>query len=281
LAAIEIENLSKQYGKFTALTNVSLKVETGTIFGLLGPNGAGKTTLIKSIAGALKPTQGTVSVLGLDPLKNRWEIRKRIGYMPQTPSLYGDISARGNIKFFGKAQRIAHLDEEVNKILKFTELEKRADDKVRNFSGGMQKRVSLACALIHQPQILFLDEPTAAVDPHLKLRTWELFKELSSKGVTIFVSTHLMDEAMKCDQLAILRDGQLLAVDTPAKILSMGKTRIKIHKNGQTAQQEVSSEPTAVLNVLKNLGLDTQIDKIDMEADDLETILLSLTHSKS
>jgi len=280
LNTIEIVNLTKQYGKLTALSDVSLTVPEGTIFGLLGPNGAGKTTLIKSIAGALKPTSGSAKVLGLDPLKNRWEIRKQIGYMPQSSSLYGDLSARQNIMFFGKAQRVTNLGAEVDKILQFTELENRADDRVRNFSGGMQKRVSLACALIHQPRILFLDEPTAAVDPHLKLRTWELFRVLAQKGVTIFVSTHLMDEAMKCDQLAILRNGQLLAVDTPAKILAMGKTRVHIQRKGEMIQKEISSEPTSILSELKILGLDSTIDHIDLQADDLETIILSLTNAK-
>lgn len=275
---IEINNVSKSYGKFSALKNINLNVPKGSIFGLLGPNGAGKTTLIKTIAGALKPTGGNSTVLGLDPLKNRWEIRKKIGYMPQTASVYGDLSAKQNISFFGRAQGVKNLAYEVDRILEFTELTSRANDKVRNFSGGMQKRVSLACALIHQPEILFLDEPTAAVDPHLKMRTWELFSELSKQGVTIFVSTHLMDEALKCDMLAILREGVLLASDTPLKILSLGKTRLKVAKNGELITKEVSSDPSVVLSTLKSFGLDSSISKIDIEADDLETILLSLTN---
>jgi ABC-2 type transport system ATP-binding protein len=234
--------------------------------------------LIKAIAGALKPTGGGATVLGLDPLKNRWEIRRKIGYMPQTASLYGDLSARQNISFFGKAQGVKNLTKEVDRILEFTELTDRASDKVRNFSGGMQKRVSLACALIHQPEILFLDEPTAAVDPHLKLRTWELFGELGKQGVTIFVSTHLMDEALKCDMLGILRNGELLAADTPSNILALGKTRLNVVKNGESIVKEVSSDPSIVLSELKSFGLDSSISKIDIDADDLETILLSLTN---
>lgn len=276
--AIEINNLSKYYGKFRALDNVDLQVPKGTIFGLLGPNGAGKTTLIKAIAGALKPSGGNVKVLGLDPLKNRWEIRKKIGYMPQSPSLYGDISAKQNISFFGKAQKVANLQKEIDDILKFTELESRANDKVRNFSGGMQKRVSLACALVHHPQILFLDEPTAAVDPHLKLRTWELFRELANKGVTIFVSTHLMDEALKCDQIAILREGVLLAVDTPQQILSKGKTKVSFKKNGETIEHEISSDKDSILKELQSLGLQKDIESIDIKSDDLENIILSIVN---
>lgn len=278
--AIEIHHLSKYYGKFRALDNVDLVVPKGTIFGLLGPNGAGKTTLIKAIAGALKPSGGNVKVLGLNPLKNRWEIRKKIGYMPQSPSLYGDISAKQNIFFFGKAQKVANLKKEVDDILKFTELESRANDKVRNFSGGMQKRVSLACALVHHPQILFLDEPTAAVDPHLKLRTWELFRELANEGVTIFVSTHLMDEALKCDQIAILREGILLAVDTPQQILSKGKTKVSFKKNGETIEHEISSDKDSILKELQSLGLQKDIESIDIKSDDLENIILSIVNER-
>lgn len=274
--SIEIDQLSKSYGKFQALRNIQLKVPKGTIFGLLGPNGAGKTTLIKSIAGAIKPSKGTIKVLGLDPLKQRWEIRKRIGYMPQSPSLYGDITARENISFFGKAQHVPNLEKAVDHILKFTELESRADDKVRNFSGGMQKRVSLACALIHQPDILFLDEPTAAVDPHLKIRSWELFRELANNGVTIFVSTHLMDEAMKCDKLAILKSGELLVEDTPEKILALGNTQISYLRNGNLVQSEMGSNPETVLTELKKLGLSNEIQDLKIKIDDLETIVLNI-----
>src|SRR5688500_15205118 len=128
---IEINNVSKSYGKFSALKNINLNVPKGSIFGLLGPNGAGKTTLIKTIAGALKPTGGNSTVLGLDPLKNRWEIRKKIGYMPQTASVYGDLSAKQNISFFGRAQGVKNLAYEVDRILEFTELTSRADDKVK------------------------------------------------------------------------------------------------------------------------------------------------------
>lgn len=276
--SIEINNLSKSYGKFQALKEINLNVPKGTIFGLLGPNGAGKTTLIKSIAGAIKPTGGSIKVLGLDPLKNRWDIRKRIGYMPQSPSLYGDLSAKENILFFGKAQKVNNLDKEVADILKFTELESRANDKVRNFSGGMQKRVSLACALIHHPEILFLDEPTAAVDPHLKIRSWELFRELANKGVTIFVSTHLMDEAMKCDKLAILRTGELLVEDTPEQILSRGKTLITYKQGSKTEQIYVDSTPESILPELRKLGLSSEITDLHIKVDDLESIVLTIAN---
>src|SRR5664279_5555385 len=229
--AVEIKNLCKDYDKLVALNNITLNVQEGTIYGLIGPNGAGKTTLIKALAGALKPTTGSVSVLGLDPLRNKWKLRRQIGYMPQTPALYDDLSAKKNILFFGSAQSNTGLEKKTNDILEFAELTNRANDLVRTFSGGMKKRVSLCCALVHQPKIVFLDEPTAAIDPHLKMQSWNLFRKLAQNGVTIFISTHLMDEAMYCDKVTILRNGEILAVDTPQKILRLGKTTLKITIN--------------------------------------------------
>ncbi|HEX7583979.1 MAG TPA: ABC transporter ATP-binding protein, partial [Prolixibacteraceae bacterium] len=182
--AIEIVNLSKYYGKICALNNMSLDVPEGTIYGLVGPNGSGKTTLIKALVGSLRPNSGYTKVLGLDPLKDKWELRKQIGYMPQSPALYDDLSARDNILFFGKAQDVPDLQRKVDEILSFAELTNRANDAVRTFSGGMKKRVSLCCALIHNPRIIFLNEPTAAVDPHLKMQSWILFRKLAQSGVT-------------------------------------------------------------------------------------------------
>src|SRR5664279_2934880 len=229
--AVEIKSLFKNYGKLRALNNIILNVPEGTICGLVGPNGSGKTTLIKTLVGTLKPTTGNVIVLGLDPLQDKWKLRKQIGYMPQTPALYDDLSAKRNILFFGSAQSNTGLEKKTNDILEFAELTNRANDLVRTFSGGMKKRVSLCCALVHQPKIVFLDEPTAAVDPHLKMQSWILFRKLAQSGVTIFISTHQMDEAMLCDKVTILRNGEILAVDTPQNLLRLGKTTLKITIN--------------------------------------------------
>jgi ABC-2 type transport system ATP-binding protein len=172
--AIEINNLSKNYGKLKAIKNMDLVVPKGSIYGLVGPNGAGKTTLIKVLVGSLRPSTGLTKVLGLDPLKDKWKLRRKIGYMPQSAALYDDLTARDNIMFFGKAQDVPDLKKKTEEILSFAELNSRADDRVGTFSGGMKKRVSLCCALIHTPEIIFLDEPTAAVDPHLKVQSWIL-----------------------------------------------------------------------------------------------------------
>ena len=276
--AVEIKNLNKLYGKIQALNNINLEVPEGTIYGLLGPNGAGKTTLIKALVGALKPTSGEIRVLGLQPLKDKWAIRRQIGYMPQYPALYEDLSARDNILFFGKLQHVKDLEKKVEDMLAFTELTSRVDDPVRTFSGGMKKRVSLSCALIHDPKIIFLDEPTAAIDPHLKLQSWSLFRKLADKGATLFISTHLMDEAMFCDKVCILRQGEMLAVNTPQKILEMGKTKISISINGQLQTSIIDSTPESLVNEMKKYGLNQAVSSLNIQSDNIEEIVLRIVN---
>lgn len=278
--AVEIQDLSKSYHKLHALKNVSLNVPEGNIYGLIGPNGAGKTTLIKTLVGSLRPTTGNAKVLGLDPLKDKWTLRRQIGYMPQNPALYDDLSARDNILFFGKAQHVADLKKKTDEILAFAELTARANDIVGTFSGGMKKRVSLCCALVHSPKIIFLDEPTAAVDPHLKLQSWALFRKLADKGVTLFISTHLMDEAMLCDKVTILRNGEILAVDTPQKILLQGKSKVKITVNGEVKTSTIDSTPEMLANELKNFGLEKNISSVEIHSDNIEDIILAIVRKR-
>lgn len=278
--AIEIVNLSKYYGKICALNNMSLDVPEGTIYGLVGPNGSGKTTLIKALVGSLRPNSGYTKVLGLDPLKDKWELRKQIGYMPQSPALYDDLSARDNILFFGKAQDVPDLQRKVDEILSFAELTNRANDAVRTFSGGMKKRVSLCCALIHNPRIIFLDEPTAAVDPHLKMQSWILFRKLAQSGVTIFVSTHQMDEVLLCDQVTILRNGEILAVDTPQNILKRGKTRLKISVNNEEKTAVIDSTSKNLADELQKFGLEKNVSSVELHSDTIEDIILAIMQEK-
>ena len=259
---------------------MNLVVPEGTIYGLIGPNGAGKTTLIKALVGSLRPSSGSVKVLGLDPLKDKWKLRKQIGYMPQSPALYDDLSARNNIMFFGKAQRVPELKKRTDEILSFAELTSRASDKVGTFSGGMKKRVSLCCALIHDPKIIFLDEPSAAIDPHLKMQSWILFRKLAQSGVTIFISTHLMDEALLCDKVAILRNGEILAVDTPQEILQQGKTKLKIHVDNKENISIIDSTPENLADELKKFGLYKNISSIELHSDNIEDIILSIIDKK-
>ena len=278
--AVEIKNLFKYYGKLRALDNILLNVPEGTIYGLVGPNGAGKTTLIKTLVGTLKPTTGSVKVLGLDPLQDKWKLRKQIGYMPQTPALYDDLSAKRNILFFGEAQNVPDLEKKVDDILAFAELTDRGNDLVRNFSGGMKKRVSLCCALIHQPKIVFLDEPTAAIDPHLKIQSWNLFRQLAKTGVTLFISTHLMDEALLCDKVTILGNGEIIAVDTPQKILERGKTILKFSENGEIKESIIDSTPESLAKELQRLGLKQSITSLSLYSDNIENIVLNIIGEK-
>ena len=278
--AIEIENLAVSYGKIHAIKTMNLLVPQGTIYGLVGPNGAGKTTLIKVLVGALRPTFGSAKVLGLDPINDKWELRKQIGYMPQVPALYDDISARDNILFFGKAQNVPDLKKKTDEILAFAELTSRANDKISTFSGGMKKRVSLCCALVHNPKILFLDEPTAAIDPQLKMQLWVLFRKLTQNGVTIFVSTHLMDEAMYCDRVTILRNGEILAIDTPQKLLERGKTTLKIVVNNHENSSVIDSTANNLLTELKKYGLQKEVSSIELHPDSIEDIILSIIKGK-
>ncbi len=278
--AVEIENLCKDYGKLHALNNIMLNVPEGTIYGLVGPNGAGKTTLIKVLVGAVKSTAGNVKVLGLDPLQDKWKLRGQIGYMPQTPALYDDLSAKGNIMFFAGAQNIPDLEKKTDEILNFAELTNRANDLVRTFSGGMKKRVSLCCALIHQPKIVFLDEPTAAIDPHLKLQSWNLFRQLAKTGVTLFISTHLMEEALLCDKVTILRNGEIIAVDAPQKILERGKTILKFSEGGEIKESIIDSTPESLAKELQRFGLNQSITSISFHPDNIENIVLNIIREK-
>ncbi len=278
--AVEIGNLSKDFGNLHALRNIMLSVPQGTIYGLVGPNGSGKTTLIKLLVGALKPTAGSVKVLGLDPLHDKWKLRRQIGYMPQAPALYDDLSAKGNILFFGGAQNVPDLEKRTAEILDFAELTSRANDLVRTFSGGMKKRVSLCCALIHQPKIVFLDEPTAAIDPHLKLQSWNLFRQLAKTGATLFISTHLMEEALLCDKVTILRNGEIIAVDTPQKILESGKTILRFSENGEIKESIIDSTPESLAKELRQHGLNQNITSISFHPDNIENIVLDIIREK-
>lgn len=280
-AAIAIAGLTKKYGAFEALRGVDLTVPRGSLFGLVGANGAGKTTLIKAIVGALRPSGGSVRTLGLDPLRDRAAVRQQIGYMPQSPALYDDLSARDNVRFFGSAHGVPELGKRVDEVLAFTELADRAGDSVGQFSGGMKRRVSLAAALIHHPPLLILDEPTAAVDPALRARLWQQFRTLAAEGNTLFISTHLMDEALLCDTVAIQQRGQIIAVDTPRNLLARGRVRLTLDYGARQERQEIGGQPTDLAAALHPHGLGDDIRAVSIDADTLETVVLGLVGDRS
>lgn len=218
-APVIARHLVKSFGSTTALNDLSLTVEAGETFGLIGPNGSGKTTLIRVLLGMAAPTSGEVYVLGRRVPDRR--ATSQIGYMTQASALYADLSVRENLAFFGALYglRGKRLTQRIAETLALVDLTERRDSPVNTLSGGMRQRVSLAVALIHQPRLLFLDEPTVGIDPELRLQFWDYFARLNEQGVTILVSTHHLDEAKRCHRLALLRFGSLLALDTPDALL--------------------------------------------------------------
>ncbi len=189
-----------------ALDGVSLEVRRGEVYGLLGPNGSGKTTLIRMLVGLVAPDAGEVTVLGTR--MPDLEVLGRIGYMTQAAALYTDLSVEENVRFFAA---VTGAEKNVAEAIEIVELSDRRDSVVATLSGGMRQRASLACALVHQPQLLLLDEPTVGIDPQLRVQFWEYFRTLTAAGTTIIVSSHVMDEAERCDRLGLIRNGHLLA----------------------------------------------------------------------
>ena len=220
--AIEVVELSKQFDGFTAVDRVSFTVGRGEIFGFLGPNGAGKTTTIRLLLGLLAPSSGSAAVLGFDIVRQVAEIRQRIGYMSQRFSLYNDLTVSENLEFFGGVYGVRGQAFQARKgyVLEMAGLQGRESELARNLAGGWRQRLALGCALLHQPEMLFLDEPTAGVDPISRREFWELLYSLSEGGQTIFVTTHYMDEAEHCHRLGFIDGGRLVALGTPDAIKS-------------------------------------------------------------
>lgn len=226
MEAINIHQLRKSYGKVEALKGIDLSVDEGQIFGLIGPDGSGKTSLIRILASLLFPTSGEATVLGLDPVKDYKKLRQIIGYMPGRFSLYQDLSVEENLALF--ASLFQTTIEENYDLVKdiYQQIEPFKKRRAGALSGGMKQKLALCCAMIHRPEILFLDEPTTGVDPVSRKEFWGMLKKLNKEGLTIFVSTPYMDEADQCDRIGLLQEGTLLAVDTPEGIVGQFKRKI-------------------------------------------------------
>ncbi len=217
--AVEADHLTVRFGDFTAVNDISFSVNTGEIFGFLGANGAGKTTTIRVLCGLLTPTEGNVSIAGIRLTEESSDrVKTKVGYMSQRFTLYNDLTVSENLEFTAALRKIPKpvFEERRQKLFEFIHFDQPQNTLVKNIPGGIKQELSLVAALLHEPDIIFLDEPTAGVSPSSRVRFWNLIKQLSAAGKTIFVTTHYMDEAEQCHRIALMRAGEIIALDSPA-----------------------------------------------------------------
>jgi ABC-2 type transport system ATP-binding protein len=239
--AIIVHDLTKRFGDFTAVNGINFEVYRGEIFGFLGPNGSGKTTTIRMMLGLMKPTSGSAEILGMKVDGDTSKIRPRVGYMSQRFSLYNDLTVLQNLNFYGAAYGLSNseLQTRLKAALAMAGLEGRENAKTKELSGGWRQRLALSAAILHRPEVLFLDEPTAGVDPLSRRAFWDLLYQLISEGITVFVTTHYMDEAEHCHRLAFIQHGDIIAHGSSAEI----KARMM---HGDVLEIEPSDAPQAV-----------------------------------
>jgi ABC-2 type transport system ATP-binding protein len=225
---ITLHHLSKSYGNVHAVQDLSLTIEAGTIFGFLGPNGAGKTTTMRMLCGLTHPTSGRSTIEGADTWKQRQKVRTKFGYVSQSFSLYRDLTVLENFRFFAGAYGVpgAELEERIDRLLRVIDLEGKRDTIADNLSGGMRQLLAIGCALVHDPSVVFLDEPTRGLDPVHRQQIWNLLYDLSNEGRTIFVTTHYMDEAERCTEVGFIENGRLLAKASPRALKASFRARL-------------------------------------------------------
>lgn len=217
-AAIELRGVTKRYGPTQALDAVTLQVRRGEMFGLIGSDGAGKTTAIRLMCGLLRADSGDIRVLGHDPVREHRRMTERVGYLSQRFSLYGDLTIDENVAFFAEIHGVTHYEPRRDQLLDMTQLTPFRTRLADRLSGGMKQKLALACTLVHEPELILLDEPTTGVDPVSRREFWKLLSEFLSAGITIVMSTPYMDEAERCSRVALLHDGRLLACDEPSSL---------------------------------------------------------------
>jgi len=258
--AIQVMDLAKNFGDFTAVNHINFEVHRGEIFGFLGPNGSGKTTTIRMMLGLMEPTSGSVEVLGMKVDGDTRNIRPRVGYMSQKFSLYNDLTVLQNLNFYGAAYGLSksELQTQIQSALAMAGLEGRENTKTKDLSGGWRQRLALSAAILHRPEVLFLDEPTAGVDPLSRRAFWDLLYQLIADGITVFVTTHYMDEAEHCHRLAFIQHGNIIAHGTGQEIKSQTM-------RGQVLEIEPSDAPKAV-KVLRAIqsGQSIPIEEVEL-----------------
>jgi ABC-2 type transport system ATP-binding protein len=304
--AVIAQGLTKRFGDFTAVNNINFEVKRGEIFGFLGPNGSGKTTTIRMMLGLMKPTSGSVDVLGMRVDGDASKILPHVGYMSQRFSLYNDLTVLQNLNFYGAAYGISNseLKERINNALQMAGLEGREHAKTKELSGGWRQRLALGAAILHRPDVLFLDEPTAGVDPLSRRAFWDLLYQFVAEGVTVFVTTHYMDEAEHCHRLAFIQHGNIIAYGSPSEIKSekmrgqvleisasdAAKT-VKVLRDAQNANQipieevelygslvhvvapDIKSHQRAIEHELRNANI--HIDQLSIIEPSLEDVFIS------
>lgn len=256
--AIQVHNLTKKFGDFTAVNDINFNVDRSEIFGFLGPNGSGKTTTIRMLLGLLHPSSGEVEVLGIPVASHAHQIRPRVGYMSQRFTLYNDLTVLQNLKFYGHAYGLVDkkLTERINYVLEMSGLTGREQSKTKELSGGWRQRLALGAAIIHQPELIFLDEPTAGVDPVSRRAFWDLLYHLVAEGITVFVTTHYMDEAEHCHKLAFIQYGSIIASGSPESIKQETIS-------GKILELDCN-DPSAALQILKDMQEKSVIKEITL-----------------
>ena len=283
--SISVQNISKSFKNVSAIQNISFEVKSGELFGLIGPDGAGKTTLFRTLTTLLIPNEGNAIVAGHDIIKNVKEIRNSVGYMPGKFSLYQDLTIAENLAFF--ATIFGTTIEEKYDLIEdiYVQIEPFKNRRAGALSGGMKQKLALCCALIHKPEVLFLDEPTTGVDPVSRKEFWEMLKRLKQKGITILVSTPYMDEAVLCDRIALIQKGEILKIDTPENIVSSYEKTIYDIKTNKMHQliEHLKKFPTQysvfafgeyVHYIDNNIELDLQKLKIYLEEKQHTNIII-------
>ncbi|MBN2725026.1 MAG: ABC transporter ATP-binding protein [Deltaproteobacteria bacterium] len=277
---LQLKNITKVFSSFTAVNNITLHVNTGEIFGFLGPNGAGKSTSINMICGLLKPTEGEILICGgKDPSNS--ETRKAIGYVPQSLAIYNELTALENLRFFGRINGVPQklLKSRISKALSMTGLERKKNQPAGKFSGGMKRRLNIGCALLHDPELIILDEPTVGVDPQSRNRIFENIQELNKEGKTIIYTTHYMEEAQKlCKNVVIIDAGEIIALDSVSNLIHnrLDKTVIEAVIGNQT----ISIKTDDPVKELEKLQKNNKFKSFQIREKTLEDVFLDLTGKK-